>query len=87
MTINLKDLERVVEANKLYRLAQLQAYYGNRLQDVDVSECTDMERLRDISEATGTPIRPGMRHADGTPSTMVLVWNGCRFWAPSDSIE
>lgn len=87
MAITIEALGRQVAALKAYRQAQVATFYDDYKPVNKVDECTSLDRLKTIAAVTGVTPRPGYKHADGYANTLVVEWEGCRFWAPSGRSE
>lgn len=83
MAITIDALSRQVAALKAYRQAQIACFYDDYKPVDNVDEHTSLDRLRVIAKVTGQPIKQGYKHAAGYGDTVVVDWEGCRFWAPS----
>lgn len=86
MEIDVLALDAMVAALRDYRRWQ-GAALGEHPKPGPAEHMTDEARLRDIGRATSTPVKDGLRNADGSVLTRYVEWRGCRFWAPTAAAQ
>lgn len=85
--LEVRDVDALVAAQFAVNEAAARLFYGNLERHEECSYCVGtIQRLMEISDAVQEGVSTGERNADGTPFTKKLVYKGCTFWAPANTI-